>query len=32
MMGSDYYVKTFIGDEDKRPPDNPGDFYWTYRK
>ena len=31
-MTSNYYVKTFIGDKDKRPIGNKGDFYWTYRK
>jgi hypothetical protein len=31
-MGTNYYVKTFIGDPDPRPPRNKGDFYWTYHK
>jgi hypothetical protein len=31
-MGTNYYVKTFIGSEDAHPPSNTGDFYWTYHK
>ena len=32
-MGSNYYVKTFIGQVDKSVPKNyAGDFYWTYHK
>lgn len=31
-MGSNYYIKTFTGDPDPRPPRNKGDFYWTYHK
>ncbi len=32
-MGANYYVKTFIGLEDQKIPNNPqNDFYWTYHK
>ncbi len=31
-MGSNYYVKTFIGEKDQEPCRNKGDFYWTYHK
>ena len=32
-MGSNYYIKTFIGDQDKVPAKaGTGDFYWTYSK
>jgi len=32
MEGKNYYVRTFEGEEDPRPPANIGEFYWTYRK
>ena len=32
MEGSNYYVRTFIGDVDNKLPKNLGEFYWTYRK
>eukprot|EP01038_Epipyxis_sp_PR26KG_P016542 gene16542-22583_t len=31
-MGTNYYVKTFVGTQDKYPPINTGNFYWTYHK
>lgn len=31
-MGVNYYVRTFEGTSDKRPPSNKGDFYWSYHK
>ena len=31
-MNYNYYVTTFIGNEDPNPPTNKGDFYWTYHK
>jgi hypothetical protein len=31
-MGVNYYVKTFEGTSDKRPPPDKGDFYWSYHK
>ena len=31
-MNTNYYVTTFFGEEDKHPPANKGDFYWTYHK
>lgn len=31
-MGTNYYTKTFIGDEDSIPLDMKADFYWTYHK
>jgi hypothetical protein len=33
MMGTNYYVKTFIGKVDEVVPDKPqNDLYWTYHK
>ena len=31
-MGTNYYIKTFIGLPDLNPPRNLGDFYWSYHK
>ena len=31
-MGSNYYVKTFLGDPNPTWNGNKGDFYWTYHK
>ncbi|CAM9813092.1 unnamed protein product, partial [Ectocarpus fasciculatus] len=32
-MGNNYYIKTFLGDQDKTPAKaGTGDFYWTYSK
>jgi hypothetical protein len=32
-MGTNYYVKTFVGEKDSIIPKNfKGDFYWTYSK
>ena len=31
-MGSNYYVKTFIGNSNSAWHGNKGDFYWTYHK
>ena len=29
VLGSNYYVKTFVGMPDDHAPDNRGDFYWV---
>lgn len=31
-MGSNYYVKTFLGDDNPTWNEKRGDFYWTYHK